>query len=726
MKTSHQNIIRRLSFVCLLLLSALAGAAEPLPLLWQGDAPGAADWAPQRAILRERWVQMLGGFPEAKVPLAPRWIGEPEVLVGYTRRKVAYTIEPGVEMDAVLLLPTGASRPVPGVVVFHPTLKEHYAQVAGYDESAPEKMMGPQLALRGYAVLCPRCYIFDEAGDYAAMVAKMQERHPKWRGMTRMVWDGMRALDYLASLPEVDAKRLGVTGHSLGAKEVLYVAALDERVKAAVFSEGGIGLRMSNWHDVWYLGKDIREPGFAGEHHELLALIAPRPFLMLAGGGKGGADNADSKRFLDAVLPLYRSLGANESAGFLLHNEGHRYPPVARGVAEAFLDKHLKTPGSGLEFIDTSFENASPVWYEVAEDGSILVHLLYDHERGSPNRAAGHFHFRIHAPAGSRLTLEFKNLDNIWNGKPGSVAKELRTAVVSEDGRTWKSVALRVTPDNRVRMPIEMPGPVLYVARVEPYRLSDLERLLGEVKGNPLVEVTPIGKTVEGRDLEVVRVGNADAPYRVFVRARAHPWEAGTSWVAQGLIQRLLRGDDEAKQFLAHYCLYVMPMANKDGVARGRTRFNLNGKDLNRNWDKPADVQLAPENAALERWLDGMILRGKAPHLALELHNDGAGMLHISRPPIPELERHLARMTTLEELLRKHTWFTEGSTKSTFRNAGTLGDGWLMRYGIDAAVHEFHCNWIAGLDAYPSAKHWQDYGSGLAKVFHEYFGAVKP
>ena len=45
-------------------------------------------------------------------------------------------------------------------------------------------------------------------------------------------------------------------------------------------------------------------------------------------------------------------------------------------------------------------------------------------------------------------------------------------------------------------------------------------------------------------------------------------------------------------------------MANKDGVALGRTRFNLQGKDLNRDWDKPADPRLAPENYALEKWLE--------------------------------------------------------------------------------------------------------------------------
>ncbi len=84
----------------------------------------------------------------------------------------------------------------------------------------------------------------------------------------------------------------------------------------------------------------------------------------------------------------------------------------------------------------------------------------------------------------------------------------------------------------------------------------------------------------------------------------------------QGLVNRLLRDDDEAKRYLEHYCVYVLPMANKDGVAHGRTRFNLRGKDLNRNWDQPADPELSPENHALETWLEDMIRQEHRPHLA--------------------------------------------------------------------------------------------------------------
>jgi hypothetical protein len=88
---------------------------------------------------------------------------------------------------------------------------------------------------------------------------------------------------------------------------------------------------------------------------------------------------------------------------------------------------------TGREFINTGFENASPVWYEFASDGTIQVYLLYDHEPSSPNRAAGQIHFQLQAPTGSKLTLEFQNLDNVWNGQPASVAKELRTVVLTKN-----------------------------------------------------------------------------------------------------------------------------------------------------------------------------------------------------------------------------------------------------------------------------------------------------
>lgn len=473
----------------------------------------------------------------------------------------------------------------------------------------------------------------------------------------------------------------------------------------------------------------------------------PRPFLYREFPGYGGQQSVRAGDWKAVRQNLQRT---NQPIRTELYNLAAdrkettdlaaREPAILARLEKLMRDEHSPSQefairaldhapprrAAGLQFIETSFENASPLWYETAADGTINIHLVYDHEHSSPNRAAGHFHFQVHAAPGTKLTLELKNLDNVWNGTPGSVARELKAAVISQNGRDWTSVPFQAIPTNRVRLHLTMPGPTLFVARVEPYRLSDLDRLLDRICEHPLVEITTIGSTVEGRDLEIIRIGEPNAEYRVFLRARAHPWEAGGNWVLEGLIHRLLSGDPAAEQFLARASVFIMPMANKDGVARGRTRFNLRGKDLNRDWNNPADPHLAPENHALERWLRAKIEANQAPHLALELHNDGNGLLHISRPPVPNLERHLDRMEVLERLLRKHTWFTEGKTGGAFRNSGTLSEGWLLRFGIDALVHEFNCNWVAGRNDYATARHWRDYGAELAVVFHDYFAEVKP
>ena len=404
------------------------------------------------------------------------------------------------------------------------------------------------------------------------------------------------------------------------------------------------------------------------------------------------------------------------AAGFgLAHrSDGH----TAFGCEPVPPESHAKGP---LSFINTGFENASPLQWDVAQDGTIRVRLLYDYERESPNRAAGHWHFQLQAVPGSDLTLTLENFDNIYNGRPGAAVSKKSICFLSNDGERWTSVPVELLEGNRLRARVRTEGDGLYLARIEPYRISDLDRLLEEIGDHHLVEITSIGKTVEGRPLEMLRVGDPNAPFRVLLRARAHPWEPGGNWVVQGLVRALLGDDQVTRDCLKRYCVYAMPMANKDGVARGRTRFNVLGKDLNRNWDRPADPNLAPENHALETWIKRCVEQGRPPHLAIDLHNDEGGGLHISRPPVDDLERYLARMKLLEKLLRQHTWFTEGSSGPHFRNPGTLGEGLLERYGIDALIMEFNCNWIAGLGERPSGAAWEQFGRQLREVFFDYF-----
>jgi hypothetical protein len=377
-------------------------------------------------------------------------------------------------------------------------------------------------------------------------------------------------------------------------------------------------------------------------------------------------------------------------------------------------------PRHPLEFINTSFENASPLDWEIDSAGAVQVRLIYDLERSSPNRAAGHWHFEVQACPGAKLRIVLNNFDNVWNGKKGSPVSDRTIAFVSQDGKTWKAMRTRLLEGNRLQLDLEMQGASLFVARLEPYRLSDLEALERSIGGHPAVQIRPIGHTVQGRELEIIRVGNPRAPRRVFLRARAHPWEPGGNWVLQGLVRRLLADDADARRWREHYCLYAMPLANKDGVANGRTRFNALGKDLNRDWGRPADPRLAPENAALEAWLEAMIRRGERPDLAIDLHNDESGKLHVSRPD-GDAREYLARMQRFEQVLRKRSWFTEGSTGSTVRNPSSIGEGLLARYGIPACVLELNANWIAGAKDYPTAANWERFGAQLCTVFEEYF-----
>jgi hypothetical protein len=378
-----------------------------------------------------------------------------------------------------------------------------------------------------------------------------------------------------------------------------------------------------------------------------------------------------------------------------------------------------------FEFIDTSFENASPLYWEVNPEGEIVISLKYDHQRGSLNRAAGHWHFQVQGKPGTTHTLILQNFSNIWNGKPGLAVEKETATVLSEDGKMWHSIGIEYLPDTRIKFPVTLgKDGTIFVARVEPYRVSDLNRFLKNIETNPLIKIEKIGETVENRPLEIIRVGNADAPHRLFLRARAHPWEPGGSWIVQGLINKLLDGSPESEACLNTYCTYIMPMANKDGVAHGYTRFNLKGWDLNRKWDEPAPEKYCPENYDLEQWLLKMIAQKQAPELAIELHNDSSGKMHLSFLETEYQQVYLKKMKLLENELREHTWFTNGTNPATFRNPGSLPQGWLERFQVDGIVLEFNANWIAKKEKRPMGADWEEFGQGMTLSIKDYFEQV--
>jgi len=207
-----------------------------------------SQWLEQREVLKQQWQNFMGEFPKRKAPLKTEVLAK-EDFPEFTREHVEYQIEDGVFTDGYLLTPKTQQKKFPAIVVFHPTTPFQARGVAGLEpDYAEEKRQGIQLVQRSYVVWCPRNFIFDEgtgakpnAEMWTANAKRVQERHPKWTAMARMTFDAIRAADFLESLPNVDKNRIGCIGHSLGGKMALYAPAFDERYKASVSSEGGIG-----------------------------------------------------------------------------------------------------------------------------------------------------------------------------------------------------------------------------------------------------------------------------------------------------------------------------------------------------------------------------------------------------------------------------------------------------------------------------------------------------
>lgn len=298
-------------------------------------------WQHRRAQLVQIWHEFLGPLEIARGAVPALEVIEEETAGDVLRQRVRYAIEPGVTTEAYLLKPRLASGHLPAAVVLHSTVADSIRQPAGL-AGVPEKHFGLALANRGFVAICPRNYLWPENGRIAAEeeARRFHARHPRARGMARMLFDAQVAVDILAARKDVDPGRIGCIGHSLGAKEVLYLAALDTRIRAGVASEGGIGMAMSNWDAPWYLGDEITRPGLARGHHELLALAAPRPFLIVGGES---ADGAASWPFVAAALPAWRLYGEPVRLGLLNHGRGHVVPPdVALRMLE-WLETYVAT-----------------------------------------------------------------------------------------------------------------------------------------------------------------------------------------------------------------------------------------------------------------------------------------------------------------------------------------------------------------------------------------------
>ena len=325
---------------------SLKGRRESLPPLLVDSAGNPiktlSAWEQQRKIIRKRWLDYLGALPPNPEPPVLKVLKEdrPE---GMIRQYVSYEGEPGVTVNGYLLKPGKIDKPLPGIVAMHSTSDTQMKYIAGVEKGEIVDF-GYQLAKKGFVVFCPQCYLWqdNDGRNWEQQAAYFQKTHPGSKGMAKMLFDAQRAVDVLENLDEVDSNRIGSMGHSLGAKEVFYLTAFDDRVKATVSNEGGIGIDFTNWDAPWYLGKDIHD--FGHLHHELLALAAPRPFLVIGGDF---ADGKQTEPYIEAVKPVYALYGKDKVKNIQLkdHGQGHHAVPEAQKWTYDWLIRYLMSSG---------------------------------------------------------------------------------------------------------------------------------------------------------------------------------------------------------------------------------------------------------------------------------------------------------------------------------------------------------------------------------------------
>lgn len=291
-----------------------------------GGITDAAAWPARREMIRKKWLAALGVPKIAPLPPETRLIRTVEEPT-YTGRMLELRTEPDSWEKIYVLTPREpVRRPRPVVIVAYYDVDTPAGRNLGGRTFLPMGVRShAHLAVQlGYIAVAVRWFGESYGERYDEAVANLHLRHPGVTGMGKWVWDAQRLLDWLYTQPEVDRQHIGIIGQSLGGKMSLYAAAFEPRITAVVASEPGIGLSFSNYEDYWYLGENIRQLPSGSDHHELLALTAPRPFLLIGGQS---SDKDESWHYINAAKPVYRLLGHPDEIGFFNHRSGHAMSP---------------------------------------------------------------------------------------------------------------------------------------------------------------------------------------------------------------------------------------------------------------------------------------------------------------------------------------------------------------------------------------------------------------
>lgn len=305
------------------------------------------DWSRRRSEILKAWHEIMGAWPEV-IEKPQMEILESKQRESFTQKRIRLEIGHGQTGEGYLLMPEGKG-PFPAVFVPY-----YDPETSVGLTHKPLRDFAYQLTKRGFVTLS----IGSPGGDARKPVLAIDA---KCQPLSYLAYVSANAWQALASLPEVDAKRIGIVGHSYGGKWSMFGACLWEKFACAAWSDPGIVFDETrgsiNYQEPWYLGLDpalTRKPGLVradsprtGAYkmliergHDLVefqALMAPRPFLV-----SGGAEDPPKRwAALNHLAAVNKLLGAEHRVA-MTNREKHDPTPESNEVIYRFFEWWLK------------------------------------------------------------------------------------------------------------------------------------------------------------------------------------------------------------------------------------------------------------------------------------------------------------------------------------------------------------------------------------------------
>lgn len=321
----------------------------------------ADDWQRRRQHILANMQLVMGELPDARkrVPLDQQVLDE-QVTDQFVLRKITFAPEPNDRVPAYLLIPNDVlndrDHRAPAMLCLHQTTQIGKDEPVGLGGN-PNLHYAKELAERGYVTLSPD-YLGGDIPEVGIKGGFGEYRTDPYSlgyvsGTMKGVWNHMRAVDFLQSLPFVDGNRIGVIGHSLGGYNALFLAAFDERLKVIVSSCGFTsfvkyrGGDLTGWSHRGHMprvasvyGKDPAKMPF--EFSEVLAAIAPRAIFINAPLHDHIFDVTGVSDCVAAALAIYALFDTGEGIAVHYPNCKHDFPPEVREAAYRFVDKVLQ------------------------------------------------------------------------------------------------------------------------------------------------------------------------------------------------------------------------------------------------------------------------------------------------------------------------------------------------------------------------------------------------